>query len=127
MKVTTKKAIQLGLNAVILASALQVNAAGTIPPSTTADPTASTISNGSCAMVGPNSAFSFTPSKNVGLAYNCDTVTVVVQSGNTKGKYVYGGSSNGGSVKQCGSTSVSTTNGYASGTLTLSATADGCS
>lgn len=127
MKVTTKKAIQLGLNAVVLASALQVNAAGTIAPSAAADPTVSTIPNASCAMVGANSAFTFTASRNVGLAYDCDTVTVVVQSGNTKGKYVYGGSSNGGSVKQCGTTSVSTSTGYASAPTLTATPADGCS
>ena len=92
-------------------------------------PVAVAVNNAGCAMVSVNSAFTFTPSANVGVAYNCDAAgtIIAVNSGNTKGKYTYGGSSNGGSVKQCGTTAVSTTNGYGVAAPAVLVTSDGCS
>ena len=121
MKVKTKKIVQLGLHSVVLATALSASAATSISASET--PGITTISNTDCAMVTTASPFAFTASRSVGLAWACDTTAVAVNAGNTKGKFSYGGSSNGGSVKQCGS-SVSTTNGFA---LTPNVTGDGCS
>jgi hypothetical protein len=121
MKVKTKKIVQLGLHSVILATALSAGAATSISASDT--PGVTTVSNSDCAVVNTASPFAFTPSRAVGLAWACDAATVAVNSGNTRGKFSYGGSSNGGSVKQCGS-SVSTSNGFA---LTPNVTGDGCS
>ena len=92
-------------------------------------PTAATVNNAGCAMVSVNSTFTFTPSANVGVAYNCDVAgtIVAVNTGNTKGKYSYGGSSNGGSVKQCGTTAVDPLKGYAVLAPAILVTSDGCS
>ena len=123
MKVKTKKIVQIGLHSVVLATSVAAYAvSGTVSPSDT--PAAASITSASCDMVSQNSPFSFTASRNVGLAWNCSQTGVAVNSGNTKGKFSYGGSSNGGSVKQC-SSSVSTTNGYAA--TPGSSTGDGCS
>lgn len=98
--------------------------AGTLGPSNGA-PTQGQITNTECSMVASTNPFTMTASANVGLSYICDSAAAAVQAGSTKGKYVYGGGTSGGSVKQCGTTAVSTTNGYAS--APSSATSDGCS
>lgn len=124
MKVKTKKIVQIGLHSVVLATSIAAQAAGgTISPSDT--PTAATVSAAQCDMVSLNSSFQFTPSRNVGLAWNCNPTSVAVNAGNIKGKFTYGGSSNGGSVKQCTTTAVSTTNGYT--VAAPDVTKDGCS
>ena len=122
MKVKTKKITQVGFNTIVLLTALNVNAAVIAP---TDAPTAATVNNAGCSYISTNSPFTFTPSRNVGIAYNCSTTAVAVNTGNTKGKFTYGGSSNGGSVKQCGTTAISTANGYT--VAAPSTSADGCS
>ena len=114
----------LSLGIAIPASAIP---AVTIPP--LAVPLAANVNNAGCPMVSANSAFTFVPSANVGVIYNCDAAgtIIAVNSGNTKGKYSYGGSSNGGSVKQCGTTPVSSSNGYSAAIATVTTTTDGCS
>ena len=121
-----KKYSVIILSALSLGIAMPASAV-TIAPA--AAPTAATVNNAGCAMVSVNSAFTFTPSANVGVAYNCDAAgtIVAVNSGNTKGKYSYGGSSNGGSVKQCGTTVVNATLGYAVPAPTVTTASDGCS
>lgn len=101
--------------------------AGTIAPSDT--PTAQDVDNVACGMVSSQSPFKVTASKNVGLAYTCNTTAIAVNGGNTKGKYTYGGgTSASGGVVPCGGTSpqaVDTGTGY-----TVAApdpTKDGCS
>jgi hypothetical protein len=120
-----KKISAIVLSALSLGIASQANAA--IAPSDT--PAATTIDNTACAMVSVNSSFQFTASRNVGVGFACDVggTIVAVNAGNIKGKYVYGGSSNGGSVKQCGTTAVSATNGYSVAAPAVTATSDGCS
>ena len=81
-----------------------------------------------CAMVSATSSFLFTPSKNVGVKYLCDATAIAVNAGNLKGKYTYGGSSNGGSVHQCSTAAAGDigANGFNAGFPTA-ATTDGCS
>ena len=109
-------------------SAFAANAAGASPIAPSGTPVAHDITNTDCAMVSSANTFAITPSANVGMAYVCDSAAAAIQTGSTKGKYVYGGGTSGGSVKQCGGSSpvaVSTTNGYAAApTIT---TGDGCS
>jgi hypothetical protein len=107
---------------VSLGLAVNVNA-GTIAPSET--PGANAVNNAGCAFVAATSPFNMTPSRNVGLGYTCTTTGVAVNAGNTKGKYTYGGSTNGGSVAQCPVAVVaSTTTGY--GVAAPDVTKDGC-
>ena len=114
------------LSALSLGIAMSASAAVIGP---VAAPVAVAVNNAGCAMVSVNSTFTFTPSANVGVAYNCDVAgtIVAVNTGNTKGKYSYGGSSNGGSVKQCGTTVVNATLGYAVPAPTVTTASDGCS
>jgi hypothetical protein len=107
----------------------QASAAAATSPIIAADPAVTgTISQTECNMVAATSTFTLTPSRNVGLGYTCSNTAIAVNSGNKKGKYTYGGSSNGGSVTQCGNgtpVAVDATNGY-----TVAApvsTGDGCS
>ncbi|PHV10380.1 hypothetical protein [Chitinimonas sp. BJB300] len=55
-------------------------------------------------------AFKLNCSANVVLAYDGDATAVGVKSASKKGMHTFGGSSNGGSVKQCEPTSVNTAN-----------------
>ena len=108
--------------------ALQAGAVGTIAPlSNPVKPAADNVTLATCPLL--KTPFTFTQSANVGLAYDCDTIEAVVNAGNIKGKFTYGGSTNGGSVKQCvvgtSTADVSTTVGYKLPAPTL--TADGCS
>ena len=86
------------------------------------------VDSTTCPMVSATSPFQFAQSKNVGVAYFCDTTAIAVNAGNTKGKFTYGGSSNGGSVHQCatGTTPDVTANGYLAGKPSA-ATTNGCS
>ena len=123
-----KKYSVIILSALSLGIAIPASAAAVVIAPAAA-PTAATVNNAGCAMVSVNSTFTFVPSANVGIIYNCDVAgtIVAVNSGNTKGKYSYGGSSNGGSVKQCGTTAVSATNGYTAAIATVTTASDGCS
>ena len=114
------------LSALSLGIAMSASAAVIGP---VAAPVAVAVNNAGCAMVSANSAFTFTPSANVGVAYACDAAgtIVAVNSGNTKGKYTYGGSSNGGSVHQCGTTAVVPATGYSVVAPAVLVTSDGCS
>jgi hypothetical protein len=107
----------------------QASAAAATSPIIAADPSVTgTVSSTECPMVAQTSTFNLTPSRNVGLAYTCSTTAIAVNSGNKKGKYTYGGSSNGGSVTQCGGATpvaVDTTNGYT--VAAPDSTKDGCS
>jgi hypothetical protein len=101
--------------------------AGTIAPSAAPiAPVAENVTVATCELL--KVPFKFTQSANVGIAYTCDTTSAAINTGNTKGKYTYGASTNGGSAKQCSTLAaadVSTTNGYKL-TPTLGPTADGC-
>lgn len=108
----------------VLTSALSGSVfAGNVGPSTTG--ASATVDETACPMVAAGSSFEFKTSANVGVGYLCDTTSAAVQSGSTKGKYVYGGGTSGGSVKQCGTTAVSTSTGYSA--VPSSAGGDGCS
>lgn len=74
-------------------------------------------------MVDANSGFTFKASANVGVAYFCDTTAAAVQAGSTKGKWVYGGTTNGGGVRVCDGVAVSTSTGYSAAPSDAS---DGC-
>ena len=121
-----KKYCVVILSALSLGIAIPASAV-TIAPLAAAVP--ATVNNAGCAMVSVNSTFTITPSANVGVAYSCDAAgtIVAVNTGNTKGKYTYGGSSNGGSVHQCATTPVSTTTGYTVLVPAVLVTSDGCS
>ena len=100
----------------------------TVAPADPATATTVTSAAASCPMISASSTFVFTPSKNVGVAFTCDATAIAVNSGNIKGKYTYGGSSNGGSVAQCGGgtpVAVNATTGYAVAAPVV--TGDGCS
>jgi len=120
MKVNVKKVVLVGAQAILVATSAN---AITIAPSSAGS--TATVVNGSCGMVSANSGFNFVTSANVGVAYICDPTSVAVQAGNQKGKFVFGGGSQGGSVKQCGTTAVDTSTGYKA--TPGSATTDGCS
>lgn len=92
---------------------------GTIAPSTTGS--ATEITSTACPMVA--TTFTFNTSANVGASYFCSTTAAAVQTGSTKGKYIYGGTTEGGGVRACGTTEVNTSTGYKD---TLSATTSGC-
>lgn len=94
---------------------------GTIAPNPSGQ--TATVTTGNCAFLQTD--LTMQVSANVGMAYICDTTAAAVQAGSTKGKYVYGGSTNGGGVQRCGTTEVSTSTGYA--TSIASAQGDGCS
>ena len=121
-----KKYCVVILSALSLGIAIPASAV-TIAPLAAALP--ATVNNAGCPMVSVNSTFIFTPSANVGVAYNCDAAgtIVAVNTGNTKGKYTYGGSSNGGSVHQCGTTPVVPATGYSVPAPAVLVTSDGCS
>lgn len=82
--------------------------------------TSTTVDSSLCAMV--QTSFSLKLSQNVGAAWMCDTTAAAVNTGSTKGKYAYGGSTSGGTVSSCGTTPDST-NGY---NLTPSTVSSGC-
>jgi hypothetical protein len=105
-----KKITSIALTAVAMSLSLQAYA-GSIAPNELA-PTPQQVAPGAatCEMIA--SPVVITLSRNVGLAYSCSKTSAAVQGGNTKGKYAYGGNTIGGSVKQCGTTLVSATNGY---------------
>lgn len=108
-------------NLLIAAAALGMSVnvyAGTIAPSAT--PTAQTKSDLSFAP-----SVTVTLSKNVGIAYTGSTTALAVNAGSTKGKNSYGGGTSGGSVHECTSQPVDTTNGYK--VTPAAATGDGCS
>lgn len=66
-------------------------------------------------------AFKLNLSANVSLAYDGNATAVAVKSASQKGMHTFGGTSNGGSVKQCEATSL------ASPTASLSVDlSDGC-
>lgn len=92
---------------------------GTIAPATAGD--ATSIDETACPMVA--TSFTFNTSANVGASYFCSTTAAAVQTGSTKGKYIYGGTTEGGGVRACGTTEVNTSTGYVD---TLSDTASGC-
>ena len=126
-----KKYIAIVLSALALGIANQASAAAVVIAPLDI-PAAAAVNNAGCTMVGAGSPFTFTPSRNVGVAYNCDTAgtVVAVNTGNTKGKYTYGGSSNGGSVTQCGGATpvaVSITTGYTIIAPAVTTTSNGCS
>lgn len=92
---------------------------GTIAPKTTGDATDITATD--CPMVA--TTFTFNTSANVGASYFCSTTAAAVQTGSTKGKYIYGGTTEGGGVRACGNEEVNTSTGYKD---TLSDTTSGC-
>ncbi|WP_432723349.1 hypothetical protein R0381_001152 [Jeongeupia wiesaeckerbachi] len=82
--------------------------------------TAQTVSVASSAAGGyVAEAFKLNVSANVAMSYDGDTTAVGVKSGNSKGMHTFGGSSNGGAVKACESTSIA--NPAASLTATITA------
>lgn len=92
---------------------------GTIAPKAGGD--ATKIDATACPMVATE--FTFNTSANVGASYFCSTTAAAVQTGSTKGKYIYGGTTEGGGVRACGTTEVNTSTGYVD---TLSSTDAGC-
>jgi hypothetical protein len=69
-----------------------------------------------------NSTFTFTPSRSVAMNANGNATDVAVSAASTKGRQSFGGSSTGGSVRQCETTSVSSPTPKAA-----TAGSDGCS
>lgn len=117
------KKSQLIVASLALGGAIVANA-GTIAPSST--PTDNTINQAACSVISAESPITnYRPSKNVGLGYGCNTTAIAINAGNIKGKYTYGGGSTAGSVKQCSTTAVDTTNGYT--VAAPSPIGDGCS
>jgi hypothetical protein len=114
---------------VIALASLSLNAfaSGTIAPvDAPVKPAAENVTTTTCTLL--KVPFFFVQSANVGVAYDCDTTSAAINTGNVKGKYTYGASTNGGSAKQCVTTAaadVSTTNGYK--VAAPAVTGDGCS
>lgn len=69
----------------------------------------------------------FTPkcSANVAVNYAQDTSLIAVRGGSSKGMHTFGGTSEGGGILQCESTSAATPSAT-SATVTAGATATGC-
>lgn len=117
------------MTAVMLLASGMVSAGTFAPSSTPTPPTTNNMTNTECTMISAASPFKFTPSANVGLGYTCDTTSIAVNGGSTKGKYTYGGSTtSSGGVAVCGGASpvaVSTATGYT--VAGPDVTKDGCS
>ncbi|MGB9150717.1 MAG: hypothetical protein WCB36_10775 [Burkholderiales bacterium] len=107
--------------------AMNAFAVGTIAPDPApVKPAAENVTTATCTLL--KVPFFFVPSANVGVAYDCDTTSAAINTGNVKGKYTYGASTNGGSAKQCVTTAtgdVSTSTGYK--VAAPAVTGDGCS
>ena len=123
-----KKIAMLVLAMASTLGATQVFAtASPIGPSGT--PAAFTVTNADCAFVNAAlgvTGFQIIASREVGLAFACSPTVVSVNAGNRKGKYTYGGSSNGGSVTQCGTTPADTTTGWTIAAPNATGTGTGC-
>lgn len=105
----------------VFSTAAIADTTGTIAPS--GAPTAQPITSAECDMVATTSNFDFVPSAYVGIAWACTPTAAAVQAGSQKGKFAYGGSTNGGGVMKCTS-EVDTSTGYA--TAPSSAGGTGC-
>ena len=90
----------LAASTVVQAGTLGANSAGT----------STTVDSASCAMV--QTSFTLKLSQNVGAAWLCDTTAAAVNTGSTKGKSTFGGSTSGGTVAACAGGTPSSTNGY---------------
>jgi hypothetical protein len=120
----TKQKIVLGCAlAVTLVSPLTSTHALSIAPQDVSV-SATTVTGGTGGGLGGynNSTFSFTPSRSVALQANGNPTDVAVSAASTKGRQTFGGSSSGGGVRQCETTSVSAPTPKAA-----TATGDGCS
>ena len=104
----------------LLTATTMVHAGSTLGANTAG--TSSNISSSDCAMV--QTAFDLKLSQNVGAAWKCDTTAAAVNSGSTKGKNSFGGSTSGGTVAACAGKAPDSTNGY---NLTPAAVTSGCS
>ncbi len=109
--------------AITLVTPLAGNAAVSIAAQDTTV-TATTVTGGSGGSLGGYNAsdFTFTPSRSVALNANGNSTDIAVSTASTKGRQSFGGSSTGGGVKQCETTSVS-----APTPKTATAGNDGCS
>ena len=118
----TKQKVILGCAlAVTLVAPLTATALVTVTASDT--PVAKTVSIAD--LNGFNTAqFLFTPSRSVALKADGNATTVAVQSGTDRGSRRFGGSSNGGSVKECGASEA--TPATSLGTITVTPTSTGC-
>jgi hypothetical protein len=120
----TKQKVILGCTlAVTLIAPLTTYAAVTIAASDT--PSATTVTAGTASLGGfTTSDFQFTPSRSVAVKADGSTTTVAVQTGTNRGSRRFGGSSNGGSVKECGASEA--TPGTSVAAPTVTATSTGC-
>jgi len=94
----------------------QAHAAGTsIAATATAQPQAIAAGAANSYVV---TAFTLNISANTSLAYDGNTTQVAINTANSKGMHTFGGSSQGGSVSACQTTSVQTPAANASLSLT---------
>jgi hypothetical protein len=103
IKKTTEVVVMGSMLALTMAAPLNAYAATAIAPALKA--TTAAIPTGSYVL----EAFTLNISANVGMQYDAENPTMVaVTTANQKGMHTFGGTSNGGSVKQCEATSVAT-------------------
>lgn len=103
---------------VLLAAATSANAITSLGANTAG--TSANITSADCSMV--QTSFDLKLSQNVGAAWYCSTTAAAVNAGSTKGKFSYGGTTEGGTVSACTSAPDST-NGYST---TPTGTGSGC-
>ncbi|MFC4160922.1 hypothetical protein [Chitinimonas lacunae] len=105
MKKTAELVMMGGMLVISMANA---NAAATTITASTKAQTADVATSAAGGYV--LEAFKLNLSANVALSYDGDTTAVGVKTGSAKGMHTFGGSSNGGSVKQCEAASIASPN-----------------
>ena len=120
----TKQKVILGCAVAITLAAPMAHAAVTIAATET--PAAATVVGGASGGLGgfTVSDFVFQQSRNVAVYADGNATAVAVSTASTKGRQTFGGSSNGGSVAACQSTSVASPAPLSA--LTLTAAGTGC-
>lgn len=122
MKTKQKLILGCALTVTLVAPLAASAAAVAIAASDT--PTAATVASGDLGGF-VTSQFFFTPSRSVAVKADGTATMVAVQAGTNRGSRRFGGSSNGGSVKECG-TGSEVTPGTSVASPTTTATSDGC-
>ncbi|MGQ5524753.1 hypothetical protein ACUHMQ_16035 [Chitinimonas sp. PSY-7] len=102
MKKTTEVVVMGSMLALTLAAPLNAHAAETKIAATTKAKT-ETVGTGTYVL----EPFTLNISANVAMSYDSDATRVAVTTANEKGMHTFGGTSNGGSVRQCESSSLS--------------------
>lgn len=106
MSVNKHVVVAAGVLAINLMAPMEAQASATAITSAASAQTVAVASGAAGGYVV--SGFNLNISAHTSLAYDGDTTAVGVKAANSKGMHTFGGSSNGGSVKACESSSVAT-------------------